>query len=139
MCHSIKTIVSALHRLGNEHQILLGTGNDWTIIMKVGVHLLKAAEMLRFIKREEVIQDLKHCRIPRSGGIRNTMTGDHWAVLRPLINAIQVPAEVPAEQTGVPAEWTGESQVYEESVSSSRLQMSPPMSPPMSSRWLTCF
>ena len=100
----LKTIVGALHRPGNVHKILLRIRKHKMIIMTVCVHLMKVPEMLRFIQREEVIQDLKHCRFPRSGGIHNTMTGDRWAVLRHLINAIQVPAEVPAEPTEAHAE-----------------------------------
>ena len=93
-----KIIVSALHRLSNEHKILLGSGKDTMTIMKIGVHLTKVAEMLRCMKREEVIQDVKHCRFPKPGGIRNTMTGDHWALVRHLVNAVKSPAEVPAEK-----------------------------------------
>ena len=62
-------------------------------MMKVGVHLMRVAGMLRLIKREEVRQDVKDCKFPRSRQMRDKMTGDHWAVLRPLINAIEVPAE----------------------------------------------
>ena len=60
----LKTIVSALTQLSNEHKILLGSGKDKQIIMKVGVRLRKVAEMLRIIKKE-VMQDLKHCGFPQ--------------------------------------------------------------------------
>ena len=89
----LSAMYSALTQLSNEHMILLGVGKDKQIIMKVSVHMMMLATMLRFVTREEVVQDLEHCRYPRSGGIRNTMNGDHWAVLCPLLNAIQVPAE----------------------------------------------
>ena len=89
----LQAMYGALIQLSNEHMILLGVGNDKQIIMKVSVHMMMVAKMLRFIERAEVVQDLEHCRYPRSGGNRNTMNGDHWAVLRPLVNAIQVPAE----------------------------------------------
>ena len=125
----LKTIVSASHRLSNEDKILLGSGKDKMTRMKIGVHLMKVTDKLRFIKREEVMQDVKHCRFPKSGGIRNTMTGDHWAVLRHLINATEAPAEVPAEQTEVPGKQTEYSQVDGESVSSPMCPMSPPMNP----------
>ena len=105
--------------------IVLGVGQDKHIMMKVSVHLMMVAQMLRFIKREEVVQDLEHCRYPRSGGILNTMDGDHWAVLRPLVNDIQVPTEEHAEQPEVDAGQTGDSQVYEKAASSPSLPMSP--------------
>ena len=84
----LSAMYSALIQLSNEHMILLGVGKDKQIIMKVDVHLMMVVQMLRFIKREEVVQDREHCRCPRSGGIRNTMNGDHWAVLRPLVNDV---------------------------------------------------
>ena len=48
----LKTIVGALVQLSNEHKILLGRGKDKQIIIKAGVHLIKVAEMLRFINKE---------------------------------------------------------------------------------------
>ena len=107
----LKAMHSALTQLSNEHRILLSIGKDVQIIMKVNVHLTMVAQLLRFIKREEVVQDLEHCRYPRSGGIRNTMNGDHWAVLRPLVNNIQVPTEEHAEQPEVHAGQTGKSHI----------------------------
>ena len=69
------------------------------MMMKIGVHSMKVASMLRFMKRQEVRQDVKDCRFPKSGGIHNTMIGDHWAALRLLINAIEAPAEPSEDST----------------------------------------
>ena len=81
--------------------------------------------------------------------MRNTMTGDHWAVLRPLMDATEVPAEqtedsptpgadVPAQQseysptpiTEVPAEQSGDSRAEVDEESHPMCPVSPtPMSP----------
>ena len=110
----LKTSVSALHRLSNEHTVLLGSCNDKNIIMNIGVHLMSVAEMVRCMKREKVRQDLKDCSFPTLGTMRNTMTGDHLAVLRLLINAVEVPAEQseysPTPRAEVSAERSEDSQ-----------------------------
>ena len=85
-------VVSALRRPCSEHTIVLDSNNDTQIIMKIGVHLMRVPEMRIFMEREGAIQDVQDCRFPRSGQMRHTMTGDHWAVLRPLMDAIEVPA-----------------------------------------------
>ena len=111
--------------------ILLGFGKDKHIITKVCVHMMSVAKMLRFIKREEFVQDLEHCKYPRSGEIRNTMNGDQRAVLRPVVNAIQAPAEEHTQQPEVDAGYSqpevdaGHAQQPEESASSPSLSMSP--------------
>ena len=109
-------------RLSNEHHILCGSSKDTRIIMKIGTHLMIVAELLRFIKREEVVQENSGVGFPRSGKLHNTMTGDHWTVLRPLMDAIEVPAE-PAEHSPraeLPAadslESSNESQIESQSV-----------------------
>ena len=48
----LKTMHGSLTQLSNEHTILLGSGKDMQIIMKVGVHRMKVAEMLRFTQKE---------------------------------------------------------------------------------------
>ena len=86
-------VVSALRRPCSEHTIVLDSNNDTQIIMKIGVHLMRMTEMLRFMKRKEEVQEYSKVGFPRSGKLRHTMTGDRWTVLRPLMDAIEVPAE----------------------------------------------
>ena len=53
-------------------------------------------------------------QVSKVGNMRHTMTGDHWAVLRPLVNTTEVPAEQsedsPTPRAEVPAEQSEDSQ-----------------------------
>ena len=121
----LNLVVKALRRLSNEHQHIVWLQQRHThthIIMKIGIHLVRIAEILRLLEWEEMVQENAKTKFPRSGKLRHTTTGVHWTVLRLLMDAIEVPA-APAEDSpraDLPAadspEGSNESQIESQSV-----------------------